>query len=509
MEWLIPLDTRDRMPLYEQIYRYIKEEIRNGNLPPRKRLPSSRELARSLKVSRSTTQLAYEQLVSEGYLEAVPRKGYFIAGLDGILPPVEIREGREGKLFSASFARSGRGAEKEGASSETARQEGGKGVKRKWRVDFSPRGIDLDSFPFSTWRKISRAVLREEEKEIFLKGDPQGDLPLREAIGAYLHAARGVNCQPSQILVGAGNEYLLMLLSGLLGREAGIAMENPTYLQAWRVFSDLGHQVFPVEMDESGLEIGRLRNLKEKVQAVYVMPSHQFPTGIVMPVKRRQELLAWAKEGEDRFLIEDDYDSEFRYKGRPIPALQGLDSSGKVVYMGTFSKAIAPAIRAAYMVLPPVLAERYRNRMNFYSSTVSRVDQRILTQFIDGGYFERHLNRMREIYKGKHDLLLAALKPLERQFLIEGEYAGLHVLLTDRSGRPEEELIAAAAREGVLVYGLSGFYIGEKREKEEGQERQAKGRSHTVVLGYAKLGDTEIQEGAKALLRAYGSRRQE
>ena len=466
MELLIPLSSQDPRPLYEQIYQYIKDEIRCGNLKPKRQLPSSRELARNLKVSRSTTQLAYEQLVSEGYLTAVPRKGYFSAEIDGILPPVSEHTARE--------------------------KEEGPGIPaaEKWTVDFSPRGIDLDSFPFSTWRKISRAVLKEEEKEMFLKGDPQGDLSLREAIRDYLNSARGVNCRADQIIIGAGNEYLLMLLSQLLGRDAGIAIEDPTYVQAYRVLSGLGHMVYPVAMDENGMKVTELSGLP--VRVAYVMPSHQFPTGIVMPVRRRQELLAWAKKESGRYLIEDDYDSEFRYKGKPIPALQGMDTDGCVIYMGTFSKAIAPAIRVGYLVLPPSLLEKYRNEAMFYSSTVSRVDQRILAQFIGGGYFERHLNRMREIYKGKHDILLAELKPLEKRFIIEGEYAGLHVLLTCREKIAESCLVRAAENAGVRVYGFSGFYIKKEQARENG----------TIVLGYARLGEDTIREGARLLIRA-------
>ena len=211
-----------------------------------------------------------------------------------------------------------------------------------------------------------------------------------------------------------------------------------------------------------------------------------------MPVKRRQELLSWAGELPGRYLIEDDYDSEFRYKGKPIPALQGMDQTGSVVYMGTFSKAIAPAIRVGYMVLPESLLSVYRKKGRFYSSTVSRVDQRILANFISGGYFERHLNRMREIYKGKHDVLLGALKPLEKRFEIKGEYAGLHVLLTDRKGEAEQALLAKAEEKKVRVYGLSGFCMEERRAKE----------SHTIVLGYAGLTEEEIRKGVELLREA-------
>lgn len=478
MELIVPLNVQGDRPLYEQIYQYIKDEIRKGNIRPEKQLPSSRDLAKSLKVSRSTTQLAYEQLVSEGYLEAVPRKGYFAASLDGIFPPVArsavARTDQKRELSS--------GMEQVNAGEQL--------FSEKMEVDFSPRGIDLEGFPYATWRKISRAVLKEEDRDLFLKGDPQGDLILREAIREYLHAARGVNCDASQIIIGAGNEYLLMLLSQLLGKDAVIAMEDPTYRQAYRVLSGVGHKVLPVGIDKNGFCVKELED--QTAQAAYVMPSHQFPTGIVMPVKRRQELLSWAGELPGRYLIEDDYDSEFRYKGKPIPALQGMDQTGSVVYMGTFSKAIAPAIRVGYMVLPESLLSVYRKKGRFYSSTVSRVDQRILANFISGGYFERHLNRMREIYKGKHDVLLGALKPLEKRFEIKGEYAGLHVLLTDRKGEAEQALLAKAEEKKVRVYGLSGFCMEERRAKE----------SHTIVLGYAGLTEEEIRKGVELLREA-------
>lgn len=478
MELIVPLNVQGDRPLYEQIYQYIKDEIRKGNIRPEKQLPSSRDLAKSLKVSRSTTQLAYEQLVSEGYLEAVPRKGYFAASLDGIFPPVArsaaARTDQKKELSS--------GMEQENAGEQL--------FSEKMEVDFSPRGIDLEGFPYATWRKISRAVLKEEDRDLFLKGDPQGDLILREAIREYLHAARGVNCDASQIIIGAGNEYLLMLLSQLLGKDAVIAMEDPTYRQAYRVLSGVGHKVLPVGIDKNGFCVKELED--QTAQAAYVMPSHQFPTGIVMPVKRRQELLSWAGELPGRYLIEDDYDSEFRYKGKPIPALQGMDQTGSVVYMGTFSKAIAPAIRVGYMVLPESLLSVYRKKGRFYSSTVSRVDQRILANFISGGYFERHLNRMREIYKGKHDVLLGALKPLEKRFEIKGEYAGLHVLLIDRKGEAEQALLAKAEEKKVRVYGLSGFCMEERRAKE----------SHTIVLGYAGLTEEEIRKGVELLREA-------
>lgn len=480
MELIIPFDNQSRIPMYEQIYRYMKEEIRQGNLKAGLRLPSTRVLADHLKVSRSTTQMAYEQLLSEGYIEAVPCKGYFVSAIEAL---VEVREQPAGQFVPA----------------EAPGQEG-------FAVDFSPRGIDLDSFPFNTWRKISKNILVDDNKALFLNGDPQGEYALREAIRSYLHSARGVQCSADQIIVGAGNEYLLMLLSMVLGQGRVIAMENPTYKQAYRVFVSQGCQVVPVEMDKHGMDVKLLREAgcpKGPMEAdgdrlgpdtAYIMPSHQHPMGIVMPVKRRQELLAWAYEREGRYLIEDDYDSEFRYKGKPIPALQGMDRGGRVIYIGTFSQSIAPAIRIGFLVLPMQLLARYKEKAGFYASTVSRIDQNILYQFLTEGHYERHLNRMRSVYKGKHDCLMGELRELEAQFSIAGEHAGLHVLLTHRKGMAESELVQKAAGAGVKVYGLSRYFIHPEHNR----------YPSTVVLGYANLTEGAIREGCSRLKRAWG-----
>lgn len=465
MELLIPLDSRSKKPLYEQIYSHIRAEIRNGSLKAGERLPSTRVLAEHLKVSRSTTQMAYDQLLAEGYMEARPCRGYFVSHLEELVET---------------------GATGTGEMETTVESDAG------WRVDFSPRGIDLDSFPYHVWRKLSRNTLVDDNKEMFHSGNHQGEPGFREAIRSYLHSARGVNCSPEQIIVGAGSEYLLMLLSQILEGRHVIAMENPTYKQAYRVFQSLGYEVCPVEMDANGMEPELLAECGANV--AYVMPSHQFPTGIVMPVGRRQELLKWAQKAPDRYIIEDDYDSEFRYRGKPIPALQGMDRNGRVIYLGTFSKCIAPAIRVSYLVLPPSLLVRYRSQTSFYASTVSRIDQNILYQFLSGGHFERHLNRMRAIYKTKHDLLLEQVEPLRKQFEIRGEHAGLHILLTSRSGVPEKALIRKAAEAGVRVYGLNSYFIHPEHNH----------RPSTVVLGYASLSEEQIVDGIHLLKTCWG-----
>lgn len=459
--------------LYEQIYGHIRDEIREGRLLCGERLPSTRALAEYLQVSRNTVEAAYEQLLSEGYIEARPYKGYFVCRVEELLV---MRRGEERQVCSC------RQEERE------VREQSG-GVF----CDFYPNGIDMSGFPFGIWQRITRNVLGYENHELFELGEPQGDRNLRETICRYLHSSRGVNCSPGQIVIGAGNDYLLMLLEKILGSSVKIAMENPSYRRACRIFRSFGYAIASVGMDESGMRADALE--KSGASVAYVMPSHQYPTGIVMPIGRRLELLRWAGETSDRYLIEDDYDSEFRYRGKPIPSLQASDTMGKVIYIGTFSKAIAPAIRVSYMVLPVRLLEVYRKQCYFYSSTVSRLDQRILNEFIGGGYFERYLNKARKIYKEKHDVLLEQLKPFHKDFVLSGENAGLHVLLTSRRGYGERQLLNRAREQGVQVYGMSDACIEEPGCKDAD--------TGTVILGYGNLSPDQICRGVERLKKAW------
>lgn len=469
----IQLNADSDKCLYEQIYEYIKNEIRTGKLLAGEKLPSTRSLAEYLQVARSTVDSAYSQLLAEGYMEAKPCKGYFVCRIDELLLLADYQKKTEAAL--------------PGFSGNDITEE------KKPVYDFSPHGISMKHFPFATWKRITKEILVDANSEMFGLGDAQGDYELRETISRYLHLARGVNCIPGQMIIGAGNDYLLMLLEKILGRHVPIAMENPTYMRAYRVFSSFAYEIETIPMDKNGISVEALR--KSRARAAYVMPSHQYPTGIVMPIGRRMELLRWAEEKEDRYLIEDDYDSEFRYRGKPIPSLQASDRAGKVIYMGTFSKSIAPAIRVGYMVLPERLLEAYRKNCGCYASTVSRIDQRILNEFIRDGYFERYLNQMRKIYREKHDYLLEQLKPFEKEFTISGENAGLHVLLTAKRGVSDKQLIDAAAKKGIRLHGLSASLLGEAAASD-------KYRS-TIALGYGALSKEKIFSGIRLLGEAF------
>lgn len=461
------LKAEDKKSLYHQIYAHIREEIQGGKLQAGEKIPSTRALAEYFHISRSTVIYAYEQLLAEGYIESILYKGYFVSQIDE-LHNIEAKDSYEYLMSNEEEI-------------------------IKYKYQFSPNGIDMSEFPYHTWKKITKEVLTADQGEILVGGIPQGEIGLRKSISHYLHASRGVKCDINQIIIGAGNDYLLMLLEKIFDEKNNIAMEFPTYERAYKIFQMAGYQISAISLDQQGMSIKELE--ESNADMVYIMPSHQYPTGIVMPAGRRNEVLKWASKSEQRYIIEDDYDSEFRYKGKPIPALLASDVEDKVIYMGTFSKAIAPAIRISFMVLPIRLLERYRERCYFLSSTVSRIDQAILEQFINGGYFERYLNKMRKLYKGKHDYLLELLKIFEGDFEIRGENAGLHILLIDKKNRGEKLLIESAKRIGVKVFGLledQTILVDMGRES-----------SSTILLGYGGLSKREIEEGIMLLKQAW------
>ena len=452
-ELTINLKTKSDMPLYEQIYRHIKTEIQSGRIACREKLPSTRALSKHLEVSRSTVELAYEQLLSEGYIESEPCKGFFAAQLEGLYQFAELN---------------------------MVSKAGEKTEKKKYRYDFSPRGIDLSSFPYNVWRKLSKEILVDDRTDLFCLGNSQGEERLRNAIRNYLYQARGVNCQPEQIIVGAGNDYLLMLLGMVMGEQRKVAFENPTYKQAYRLFRNLSCEVMTIDMDKYGMEVSKL--CESNADTAYVMPSHQYPLGIVMPIKRRMELLRWAGESEERYIIEDDYDSEFRFDTRPLPSLQGMaGADGPVVYLSTCSRSLAPSIRIAYMVLPEHLLPAWRKKYRLYSGTVSRFEQQTLARFITEGYFTRHLARERVAYKARRDALAAALNTAfaPGELTLAGLHTGLNLLAKLKDPPPDAALRCAAEGEGVQLSLLSDYDL-------TGEAPSAAG---TLVLGYGSLKD--------------------
>ena len=458
------LDPQSDIPLYEQLYRHVKGEITAGRLCAGTRLPSKRALAAHLKVSVVTVEGAYGQLLAEGYLRSEPKRGFFVQSVGAPTP-----------------------AQAPAAPGPVAREA----PAAPLRYDFTTGGVDTGRFPFATWARLMREVLSEQDSALLQSTHPQGAPRLRRAIAGYLHDFRGITAHPDQVVVGAGSEYLTGLLFQLLGRDGGYAAEDPGYPKFHRILAHEGALVCPIPMDEGGLRVDALRWSGARV--AHVTPSHHFPLGTVMPVGRRRELLSWAEEAPNRYIIEDDYDSEFRFSGRPIPALQSLDRSERVIYLNTFAKSLAPSLRISFLVLPPHLLERYRREFLFYSSTVPSFEQYALARFLEGGHFERHVARMRTGYKARKEALMAAARrwgAAAGPEAFSGADAGLHLLLRVDSPLDEAELERRARAAGVGVYPLSAYRL----------TPPARPGPPTLVMGYARL-EAEDMDPAFRLLR--------
>ena len=354
------LDPQSKTPLYEQLYRAIRTDIMSGALAGGERLPSKRQLSANLRVSQITVETAYAQLLAEGYIISEPRRGYFV----------------QRQLAVPAQAQQPAGIHPTAGAQAAVHVD-------DCPYDFRTNIVDTGCFPFSTWARLSRSVLSEYDDRLLRATDPCGAAELREQIARYLHDFRGINVSPDNILVGAGSEYLMHLVIQLLGRDRVYALENPGYRKLYQIFEANGAAVRPLPLDKSGLRADALAASDASV--VYLTPSHHFPLGTVMPAARRLEILRWASAAPERYIIEDDYDSEFRYASRPIPALGELDRAGRVVYVNTFAKSLSPGLRIGYLVLPDALMARYRERFSLYSSTVPSFDQHTLAAFMRTG----------------------------------------------------------------------------------------------------------------------------
>lgn len=457
----INLNSNSNIPLYIQLYNFIKNEIQIGNMVSSSKLPSKRKLSKYLDISQNTVESAYEQLITEGYIISVPKKGYYVSELQGVININSEKESNNEKLRK----------------------------KKQYKYEFYSSRVDLESFPYTIWRKINKEIVTEENKELLQIGHSQGDRNLREAITNYLRFSRGVNSNIDNIIIGAGSEYLIQIIINILGRDKVFSVEEPGYYKIKKILKVNGINPVAIPIDNQGIDIDRLRESNSEV--IHITPSHQFPTGIIMPINRRIQILNWANENNKRYIIEDDYDSEFRFEGKPIPALQSLDNKGKVIYLGTFSKCFSPSERIAYMVLPDELMKIYKKDFSFLTCTVSRTTQQALVRFIEEGHFERHLNKMRNIYRRKREFLVSLIKKNLKNTEIIGTNSGLHLLLKVNNGMSEKELIMAAEDKEVKILGLSNSYLNNFEE------------SKTVFLGYASLKYDEIEEAIMLLKKAW------
>ena len=468
------LDAVSAVPLYEQLYQSLAAEMRAGAIPAGTRMPGKRRLAAELSVSVNTVDAAYQILAAEGYLEPKERSGFYVQEYLALPPRPERAPGTPAKPM-----------EPEAPAGEAAPPS------PPVRYDLSTRGVDPALFPFRTWARLQKELLYSSP-ELLTHGDAQGDWELRQALADYLEEYRGVQCSPQQIVVGAGLEYLLGLLAPLLPGKA--AVETPGYPRAKQVLENNGVECCCLPVDEDGLSIEELS--RSGASVCYVTPSHQFPTGVTMPAGRRAELLHWAARCPGRrYIIEDDYDSEFRFDTRPLPSLQGMaGADGPVVYLSTCSRSLAPSIRIAYMVLPEQLLPAWHAKYRLYSGTVSRFEQQTLARFITGGYFTRHLARERVAYKARRDALTAALQEAfaPEELHLTGLHTGLHLLAELRDPPPDDALRAAAEAEGVRLSLLSDYDLTGGGAAPVG----------TLVLGYGSLADESCPSVGETLKRA-------
>ena len=451
------LSHKSKTPLYAQLYEAIRADILSGSLPGGEKLPSKRALAEHLSLSKITVETAYAQLLDEGYLTSRERSGYYVAHmplLAKMQPP-----GGHAPLPEEKPETQGSAA--------------------------------AELFPFSVWARLMRGVILDKGQYLLQPVPSAGLYALRLAIAEELARQRGLRVLPEQIVVGAGTEYFYTLLVQFFGRGRRFAIEDPCHRTLAQVYERSGAEVFPVPMDENGILVEQLE--KSGAQIVHLSPSHHYPTGTVMPITRRQEVLAWMERDEARFLIEDDYDSEFRFSGRPIPTIQSLDTKGRVIYLNTFSKTIAPALRISYMILPQALLARWKQTMGFYSCAVPSFEQLTLTRFLDGGYFERHVSRMKKHYKTQLQTLLSILAQADiaRLCAARQAVAGLHFLLEFHTKERGEELERALEKAGLSAPLLSRFYLHDAPED----------ASRCAVVQYSGLRAADFEKSLQTLAK--------
>ncbi len=448
------LDRSGASPLYEQLYRALKADILSGALPGGSRLPSGRALAEHLGLSRVTVETAYAQLLAEGYLTSRPRAGYFVEQLTPQELPPRVSE-----------------PEAQPPEPETAQS----------------RSAQL--FPFSVWARLMRGVLLDRRQEL-LRPAPDAGLPaLRQAVAAELYRQRGVHVSPEQVYIGAGAEYFYNLLIQFFGHGRVYALENPGHRKIARVYQANQVAVRPIGMDADGV----IPELLEQsgAEVLHISPSHHYPTGTVTPITRRQALMRWLTAQPGRYLIEDDYDSEFRFSGLPIPTIQSMDRSGRVIYMNTFSRTISPSLRISYMILPRTLLPQWQAAMGFYNCTVPSFEQMTLTRFLAEGYFEKHLSRMKKHYRAVRAQLFSVLHTPQavRQCAVHDTDAGLHLVL-ELKNAPEPEALRALLRQSGLPDALlSDFFL-------DAPSPQAQ---KSIVLGYADAEPAQLEAALTAL----------
>lgn len=439
--------TKADGPLYVYLYQCLKDDITSGRLPAGVRLPSKRTLAGNLGVSTITIENAYGQLESEGYIQSVPKKGYYVSDIPQLHHETAVPKTSPRSADPAPSL-----------------------------YDMSLNKADINSFPFSVWSKLMRETLADRPSRLLDSSEKTGVYELREAIARHLASYRGMSVDPDRIVIGAGTEYLYGIIVNLLGRDKIFCVENPGYAKPKQIYESNDVRCVYADLDDSGIRVDKIRS--KQADVIHICPTHQFPTGITMPVSRRYELLVWANEDDRRYIIEDDYDSEFRMSGKPISTFFSIDAGEKVIYMNTFSKSLAPTIRISYMVLPEHLMRRYREHLGFYSCPVPTFEQYTLAAFISRGFFEKHINRMRLYYGRKRQTVIDTIQsilPLEKHSIIEND-SGLHFNLRLDTPLSDADFKARLLASGIRINALTDHYL-DRRPADQ----------HIFIINYSGL----------------------
>lgn len=451
--------------LYVHLYKCIKNDILQGVFHAGEKLPSKRSLAKNLNISIITIENAYAQLIAEGYVYSIPKKGFYVTDIKSM-------HKKDEPVLTAENIRLSSG-------------------KSDYFADFTSNQTSSEHFPFSIWAKLTRELLTHNQNDLLTNPPCGGILPLREAIAKHLKDFRNMTVVPEQIIIGAGTEYLYGLLIQLLGFDKHYAVEEPGYSKISQIYESHCISCNFVSMDSFGVKVSDLE--EQNIDIVHISPSHHFPTGTIMPISRRYELLGWAAKSDMRYIIEDDYDSEYRLNGKPIPTLQSIDVQEKVIYMNTFTKTLASTVRISYMVLPKHLVNAFYSKLFFYSCTVSNFEQYTLARFISEGYFEKHINRMRNYYYNKRDKILNAIKnsPLASYAAISEEDAGLHFLLKINTQLSDEEFLLKLEQSGIKLSCLSQYYKTPPKEVE-----------HIFIINYSFVAEENIDNAIRLIYLA-------
>lgn len=465
--------------LYEHLYNCIKNDIMTGLLKNGSKLPSKRSFAKNLGISSITVENAYAQLIAEGYIYSIPKKGYYVSDVSQILTmPASTAAAAFSNTANTDKFNSTTGNNAVSLASDSSADS-----QTAYFADLASNYANRDNFPFYTWAKLMKEVMADSASDLLTPSPAAGIYELRSAISRHLTAFRGMQVSPEQIIIGAGTEYLYSLLIQLLGREKTFAVEDPGYRKISLIYESNNVNCIFLPVTNEGIDTKVLD--ESQADIIHISPSHHYPTGIVTPVAKRYELLGWAAKSTDRYIIEDDYDSEFRLLGKPIPSLQSIDMSGKVIYINTFTKTLTPTIRISYMVLPKSLLELFNRKLSFYSCTVSNFEQYTLARFIETGHFEKYINRMRIFYKKQRNFLIDAINSSELSNLVKIHEAdaGLHFLLEVKTHLSDEELIKKARKNGLRIVCLSQYYHNTENAV-----------FHTLIVNYSSIAPDSIND---------------